>query len=176
LAFLMVLRVGVPIVKVNGKSRQKGTKMTAMRVTRRGFLGSCVSVAAGAGLLGITRQGNAQDDMSAHWRRMRQDPVRKLVSGVPDLDAIRTLFPPLTGQPAFEPALIADNIRKLRPRPAVDTGHPFLYLTIKTGLAHIDATFAGDHPKYGVGTYAGDEHDGFPPTIIAALDALTSWA
>ena len=162
-------------MKVNGKSRQKGTKMTAMRVTRRGFLGSCVSVAAAAGLLGLTRQGNAQDDASAHWRRMRQDPVRKLVSGVPDLDAIRTLFPPLTGQPAFEPALIADNIRKLQPRPAVDTGHPFLDLAIKTGLAHIDATFVGDHPKYGVGNYAGVEHDGFPPTIIAAVDALSSW-
>ena len=39
----------------------------------------------------------------------------------------------------------------------------------------MDATFEGDHPKYGVGAYAGDEHDGFPPTIIAAVDALSSW-
>ena len=30
-------------------------------------------------------------------------------------------------------------------------------------------------PKYGVGTYAGGEHDGFPPTIIAAVDALSAW-
>jgi hypothetical protein len=36
-------------------------------------------------------------------------------------------------------------------------------------------TFVGDHPKYGVGTYRGEEHDGFPPTIIAAVDGLSAW-
>ena len=48
-------------------------------------------------------------------------------------------------------------------------------VSVKTGLAHIDATFQGNHPKYGVGTYARNEHDGFPPTIIAAVDALSTW-
>ena len=65
----------------------------------------------------------------------------------PNLDAIRSLLPPLTGQPAFEPALIAENISRLKTRPAIDTGHPFLDLSVKTGLAHIDATFQGDHPQ-----------------------------
>ena len=80
-----------------------------------------------------------------------------------------------TGKPAFDPHIIAENIKKLQPVPAVNTGHPFLDLSVKTGLAHIDATFRGDHPKYGVGTYAQDVHDGFPPTIIAAVDALSAW-
>lgn len=106
---------------------------------------------------------------------MREDPVRKMTAGTPNLDAIRSLFPPVTGQPAFEPRLIAENIRKLKTQPAIDTGAPFLDLSVKTGLAHIDATFQGDRPKYGVGTYAGDMHDGFPPTIIAAVDALSTW-
>jgi hypothetical protein len=101
--------------------------------------------------------------------------VRRLISGTPDLDAIRGLFPGTVSEAAFDPKLIAENIKKLKTKPAVDTGHRFLDLSVKTGLAHIDATFRGDHPKYGVGTYAGDEHDGFPPTIIAAVDALSAW-
>ena len=149
--------------------------MITILATRRGFMRSCISVAGGTGLLAATRRSGAQDEASAHWRRMRQDPVRKMVPGVPDLDAIRALYAPLKGKPAIERALIEANVEKLRTWPAVDTGHPFLDLSVKTGLAHIDATFAGNHPKYGVGTYAGDEHDGFPPTIIAAVDALSSW-
>jgi hypothetical protein len=115
------------------------------------------------------------EDPRTDWLKMRRDPVRAMVSGTPDLDHILSLFPRPTGKAAFDPALIAENIRKLRTRPSIDTGHPFLDLSVKTGLAHIDATFRGDHPKYGVGTYAGDEHDGFPPTIIAAVDALSAW-
>lgn len=149
--------------------------MTATTVTRRGFMRSCVSVATGTGLLGLTTRTGAQNDPHAHWRGMREDPVRKMIKGVPDLDAIRSLFPHVTGERAFDTSLIAENIGKLKPQPAIDTGHPFLDLSVKTGLAHIDATFRGDHPKYGVGTYAGDEHDGFPPTIIAAVDALSAW-
>ena len=33
----------------------------------------------------------------------------------------------------------------------------------------------GDHPKYGIGVYEKPEHDGFPPTIIATIDALSAW-
>lgn len=106
---------------------------------------------------------------------MLEDPVRKLFPGQPDLDKILTLFPRTRGEPAFDPALIARNARALRVNPPIQTGHPFLDLSVRTGLAHIDATFQGDHPKYGVGYYGGSEHDGFPPTIIAAVDALTAW-
>jgi hypothetical protein len=106
---------------------------------------------------------------------MRHDPVYGMLSGQPDLDRILGLFPRTTGKPAFDPQVIADNIRRLQPIPPIDTGHRFLDLSVKTGLAHIDATFQGDHPKYGVGTYAQAMHDGFPPTIIAAVDALSAW-
>ncbi len=106
---------------------------------------------------------------------MREDPVRKLFPGKPDLDKILSLYPRPTGKPAFDKGLIAENIRKLRTTPEVNTGHPFLDLSVKTGLAYIDATFDGDHPKYGVDFYARVEHEGFPPTIIAAVDALSAW-
>ncbi len=106
---------------------------------------------------------------------MREDPVRKRLRGRPDLDAILTLYPRTQGPPAFDPGLIAQGMRSLRTHPPVNTGHSFLDRSVKVGLAHIDATFRGDHPKYGVGTYAREEHDGFPPTIIAAVDALSAW-
>jgi hypothetical protein len=107
---------------------------------------------------------------------MREDPVRRMFPGTPDLDKILALFPRTTGYAAFDPKRIAENIEKLSPRPAIDTGHPFLDLSVKTALAHIDATFHGDHPFYGVKGYYGNEvHCGFPPTIIAAVDALSAW-
>ena len=71
--------------------------------------------------------------------------------------------------------MIQSNIKKQRTIPSINTGHPFLDLSIKTSLAHIDATFQGDHPKYGVGTYGQVEHDGFPPIIISSVDALSAW-
>ncbi len=106
---------------------------------------------------------------------MREDPVRRMISGKPDLDGILRLFPRTTGKAAFDRAMIAESIGRLNTEPTIATGHPFLDLSVKTGLAHIDATFRGDHPKYGVGTYRADRHDGFPPTIIAAVDALSAW-
>ena len=107
---------------------------------------------------------------------MREDPVHKrLRGGRPDLDTILTLYPRTQGPPAFDPGRIADGVRSIRTNSRVNTGHPFLDRSVMVGLAHIDATFRGDHPKYGVGTYAGEEHDGFPPTIIAAVDALSAW-
>jgi len=75
----------------------------------------------------------------------------------------------------FDPLLIAANIERLKTIPEVNTGHPFLDLSVKTGLAFVDATFQGDHPKYGVGGYAETRHDTFPPVIIAAVDALSAW-
>lgn len=149
--------------------------MVTTNVTRRRFMASCVSGIAVLGLGGRRARAGDPDDLQAHWRRMREDPVRRMIAGTPDLEAVRSLFPPLVGPPAFDPALIAENVKKITTQPAVDTGHPFLDLSVKTGLAHIDATFQGDHPKYGVGTYAANEHDGFPPTIIAAVDALSKW-
>ncbi|MBN1671476.1 MAG: hypothetical protein JXR37_10610 [Kiritimatiellae bacterium] len=112
------------------------------------------------------------------WLAMREDPVRAdlLRQGAkPDLDVILSLFPRTQGERAFNADVIAGNIERLTPTPAIDTGHPLLDLSVKTGLAFIDATFQGDHPKYGVDTYGRNAHDGFPPTILAAVDALSAW-
>ncbi len=106
------------------------------------------------------------------------DPVREELAksgGELSLDAVRSLFPPTTGDAVFDPVLIRSGAERLVTTPAVDTGHPFLDQAVKTGLAFIDATFQGDHPKYGMKKYAENCHDGFPPTIIAAVDALSSW-
>jgi len=106
------------------------------------------------------------------------DPVREMLrasKAEPSLDTIRGHFPPTTGEPAFDPDLIRRNAERLVTVPEVHTGHAFLDLSVKTGLAFIDATFQGDHPKYGVKGYAEGRHDAFPPTIVAAVDALSAW-
>jgi hypothetical protein len=105
------------------------------------------------------------------------DPAREgpLAGATPDLDTVLALYPPTEGEPAHDPALIAAAADRLQTTPPVNTGHPLLDLSVKVALAHIDATFTGDHPHYGVKAYAAEEHDGFPPTIIAAVDALSAW-
>ncbi len=149
---------------------------TSGSITRREFARRSVALAAGAALLPCLKlQASPADSAAEDWVALREDPVRQRFAGRPDLDTILKLFPRLTGQPAFDPQRIAGKARQLQTSPPVNTGHPFLDWSVKVGLAHIDATFVGDHPKYGVGTYAKEEHDGFPPTIIAAVDALSAW-
>ena len=105
------------------------------------------------------------------------DPFRASLLAEPDHLPQRLVQcgPGPTGEPAFDPAEIwhaADNLAL--PKLAL-LNAPLLERSVRIGLAHIDATFIGDHPKYGTGTYRDDIHDGFPPTIIAAVDALTLW-
>jgi hypothetical protein len=146
-----------------------------LNMTRRGFVEHCTAASA-AGLLSAWSTRLAADERpKTDWRTALQDPVYGMISGQPDLDRILALFPRTVGKPAFDPQVIAENIKRLQPVPRVNTGHPFLDLSVKTALAYIEATFRGNHPKYGVGTYAQDVHDGFPPTIIAAVDALSAW-
>jgi hypothetical protein len=124
------------------------------------------------------REEGPRDYPISEYRKSREDPVRNhflALGKQPDLDEILKMFPRTTGDPAFDSQVIAGNIERLETTPEVNTGHPFLDLSVKTGLAFIDATFQGDHPKYGIKTYAGNEHDGFPPTIISAVDALSAW-
>lgn len=90
-----------------------------------------------------------------------------------DLDALLALHPRPQGQPAFDPDRVRKRAVSLPVR--VDTGHPLLDESVRIGLAHIDLTFQGDHPKYGVQGYFQAIHDGFPPTIISAVDALSAW-
>jgi len=146
---------------------------TKRAITRRLFLGRCAVLSAATH--SVASSCPAAPAAKEDWAAVTEDPVRKRFPGPPDLDTILTLFPRTTGEPAFDPKLIAERVGELRTSPAVNTGHPLLDLSVKVGLAHIDATFRGDHPKYGVGTYAKEEHDGFPPTIIAAVDALSAW-
>ena len=154
--------------------------MNRSNVTRRSFFAQCTAVSTAAVLSPaiVSSASAAEEKPIVNYLAMRSDPVRDLLQSrgeTPNLDKILTLYPRTTGEPAFDPKLIAANIKKLRPHPEINTGHPFLDLSVKTGLAHIDATFQGDYPKYGVGTYAQANGDGFPPTIIAAVDALTAW-
>lgn len=144
-------------------------------MTRREFAGRSAVLAAGAVMPWAGVQAFGQQTLTRDWMASQEDPVRQRLTGKPNLDTILKRFPRTTGQPAFDPELVAAKTRLLRTWPPVRTGHPFLDDSIKVGLAHIDMTFVGDHPKYGVGTYGGEEHDGFPPTIIAAVDALSAW-
>lgn len=115
------------------------------------------------------------DEQVQKWLKMMKDPVHGMIHGTPVLEDMLQLFPRPQGDAAIDPGLVKANMDKLETDPEINTGHPFLDLSIRTGLAHIDATFRGDHPKYGTGVYALPEHEGFPPVIISAVDALSAW-
>jgi len=138
------------------------------------------SSAAGALALAgpMARPSRAADTRQAEWLAATTDPFREeLLRARRDLpDRVRSCAEPLRGEPAFDPAWIERLAAKIRLPGSARFEHPLLERAVRVGLAHIGATFQGDHPKYGVGTYAQPEHDGFPPTIIAAVDALTAWA
>lgn len=92
------------------------------------------------------------------------------------LEKIIDIFPPpVEGEPAFDPDLIESNVERLKTSPVINTGNELIDRAIKIGLAHIDATFQGNHPKYGIKFYAKTQHDSFPPVIISTVDALTLW-
>ncbi|MEA1950026.1 MAG: hypothetical protein U9N87_01485 [Planctomycetota bacterium] len=149
--------------------------------SRRHFLGQCAALSAVPGLgcvpslCGAEKGAGKEMNGREKWLKSLEDPVRKLFPGKPDLDTILGLFARTTGEPAFDPHEIAAKAKTLRTSPQINTGHTFLDHSVRIGLAHIDATFDGDHPKYGVGVYEQPRHDGFPPTIIAAVDALSAW-
>lgn len=113
------------------------------------------------------------------------DPYRErlLRAGARLPELMEACAEPLYGEPAFDPAMIwrmasSLDVPGLPSEPAPPSvRHTTRYLqwVVRIGLAHIEATFKGDHPKYGVGAYADEMHDGFPPTIIAAVDALVQW-
>ncbi len=119
----------------------------------------------------------ATEPVRPEWLSSPLDPFRceLLRDGGPRLDEVLALLPRTSGRPAFDEATIASCMERIEEAVTVGSGHPFLDLSVKTGLAFIDATFRGNHPKYGVGAYAQAAHDSFPPTIIAAADALSAW-
>jgi hypothetical protein len=111
------------------------------------------------------------------WLSSLTDPFREelLTTGRELPRRIGQCAPSLEGDPAFDPELIDRKARELRLPPYARFEHPLLERAVRIGLAHIDATFIGEHPKYGVGNYAQGQHDSFPPIIIAVVDALTLW-
>ncbi len=111
------------------------------------------------------------------WQAALTDPfLQTLPATTKQLpQRMRQFVSPLQGEPAFDPAHIARLADQVVLTPGARFDDPLLERVVRVGLAHIDATFQGDHPKYGVGAYADPMHDGFPPTIIAAIDALTLW-
>jgi len=149
--------------------------MNSSHSSRRRFLHKCATATALSTFIGSPSAHAAEPTDQQAWLEALEDPVREQFYGKPDLDIILGLFPRTTSEPAFDPDEIAAKAKTLRTSPKIDTGHPFLDLSVRVGLAHIDATFDGDHPKYGVGVYERPEHDGFPPTIIATIDALSAW-
>lgn len=146
--------------------------------TRRRFLRQC-AVAGGTIALGglAVYNGSAADARQAEWLSATSDPFRDELLRTPkDLpDRVRLCAEPLRGEPAFAPELIERFAAKIPLPSGARLEHPLLERAVRVGLAHIEATFQGEHPKYGVGTYAKPEHDGFPPTIIATVDALSLW-
>jgi len=104
------------------------------------------------------------------------DTFREELLGTDDLpERIARCAEPLRDEPAFDPAQIDRLANKIVLPGDMRLDHPVLERVVRVGLAHIETTFQGNHPKYGTGGYAGEEHDTFPPTIIAAVDALTLW-
>jgi len=149
--------------------------MAQTNVTRRDFVQYSLTSSIAVALIRANGSSAPPPDSVRKWRAMRHDPARDAISGKPDLDSILGMFPRTTGEPAFDPREITERAKQISTTPKIKTGHPFLDRSIRVGLAHIDATFQDDHPKYGVGVYAQQRHDGFPPTIIAAIDALSAW-
>ena len=145
-------------------------------INRRNFLKNTAAISSMACIApSFALLSDDIDNQIEIWQKTMKDPVLDMLKGKPDINQILGLFPRQKGDPAFDPELIRENIQMLKPIPEVNTGYPFLDLSIKTGLAHIDATFKNNHPKYGVGVYDRPEHEGFPPTIIASVDALSAW-
>jgi hypothetical protein len=147
-------------------------------LTRRHFLRRSAVTFGALALAGpMVRPGRAADAKQTEWLAATRDPFRDelLRAGKNLPERVRACAEPLRGEPAFDSALVGRLAANIRLPSGARFEHPLLERVVRVGLAHIETTFQGDHPKYGVGRYAQSQHDGFPPTIIAAVDALTAW-
>lgn len=147
---------------------------------RRSFLrtGGIAAVGALAGRL-ESATPNAQAALQAEWIKSLVDPFRAALlqggTGAGFPERVRACAAPLRDAPAFDPGETARRAAAIRLPDTARFEHPLLERVVRVGLAHIDLTFQRDHPKYGIGKYAWAKCDGFPPTIVAAVDALTLW-
>lgn len=85
-------------------------------------------------------------------------------------------FPAIpNGAALFEETLVAlrkrwDSFFRKAPAPRLWPGHsPDAW---KSCLVQALSVFRGRHPRYGTGCYGYNIHDGFPPTILSACNAL----
>ena len=116
------------------------------------------------------------DERNERWLSSMVDPFREGLLGADDLpERVRRCAEPLRDEPAFDPERIDRAAADVVLPDDATFEHPMLERVVRVGLAHIETTFVDSHPKYGVGGYAEPMHDAFPPTIIAAVDALTLW-
>jgi len=65
--------------------------------------------------------------------------------------------------------------RQLAPAIRVDLPEPILRDASLAGIARAFSTCVGYHPKYGLGSYAQEVHDGFPPTVLSLVNACVEW-
>ncbi len=65
--------------------------------------------------------------------------------------------------------------RGLREGLRAELPEPRLADACRAALLWTWATYAGDRPKYGLGSYAGAQHDGFPPTTLWMATACAEW-
>ena len=105
------------------------------------------------------------------------DPFREaLLPAGDDLpERVKACAEPLRDEPAYDPEEIWRAAEAIALPSESRFMRPILERAVRIGLAHIEATFQGDHPKYGAEKYQWARCDGFPPTIISAVDALTLW-
>lgn len=115
--------------------------------------------------------------LQQEWLDALTDPARDSLTtaGVQLPEQVMQFAEPVRGEPAVDPHRINRLAAEIVLPGDAHFDHPMLERVVRVGLAHITATFRGDHPRYGVGTYEQEIHDGFPPTIIATVDALSLW-
>jgi len=116
-------------------------------------------------------------DNVSKWETAMKDPFREklLPVGKDFPQKVQSCAEPVRDDPVFDPSMIAKMAGKINLPSKAVFPHPMLERVVRVGLAHIDATFKGNHPKYGAGIYSHDCHDSFPPVIISVVDALTLW-
>ena len=114
----------------------------------------------------------------SEWQAVTADPFREklLPPGADFPSQVRQCAEPVQGEPAFDPEMIDRLSKKIALPSSAVFPHPMIERVVRVGLAHIEATFEGEHPKYGSGIYAHSCHDSFPPVIISVVDALTLWS
>lgn len=119
------------------------------------------------------------NELQKAWVNSLVDPFREMLleggTGGDFPERVKRCAEPLRDKPAFDPEEVARLATAVRLPAAAQFEHPMLERVVRVGLAHIDLTFQRDHPKYGIGKYAWAKCDGFPPVIIATVDALTLW-